>query len=406
MKKRTALLLTLLLIMVVVLSAVGLTACKPKDEKTGFHVSVFYYDYKDTYISTVRNEIDARLKGLGVNYQSYDGKNDQATQIADIDTALSQGTNLLIVNIVKTDSVDSARNIVNKAQAKNVPVVFFNREPPPAIFTTDWAITNTAFVGTNFVQAGYMQGQMIAEYLLKPENLTQDGKSKFDVDSNNEVKYIMLRGEMSNNEAIARTLYSVLTANIMLKQADASFTLKPSDGNVESGDVDPPLGWEYNYGGVKKDLATVMSENTFKPLKFYLVDPEGSWSSAAATNLLDTAFAKPGMLSGGCELIIANNDGMALGAISSLQKKNYNKGGTSPIIPVFGVDATSEARQAINDGKLMGSISQSNVSMAQMIVQVMTNAAAKKPLADFGTLNVEIDGLGKNMIRIPYGIVT
>ena len=46
------------------------------------------------------------------------------------------------------------------------------------------------------------------------------------------------------------------------------------------------------------------------------------------------------------ELVIANNDEMALGAISALQTAGYNKDGKT-VIPVFGVDATDAAKSAI-----------------------------------------------------------
>ena len=55
------------------------------------------------------------------------------------------------------------------------------------------------------------------------------------------------------------------------------------------------------------------------------------------------------------ELVISNNDEMALGAVSALQDAGYNKeGGT--IIPVFGVDATTEAQAqaAISTGSMTG----------------------------------------------------
>lgn len=45
------------------------------------------------------------------------------------------------------------------------------------------------------------------------------------------------------------------------------------------------------------------------------------------------------------ELVIANNDEMALGAVSALQAAGYNKSG-GKIIPVFGVDATDAAKAA------------------------------------------------------------
>ena len=52
------------------------------------------------------------------------------------------------------------------------------------------------------------------------------------------------------------------------------------------------------------------------------------------------------------ELIICNNDGMAEGAISALNSSGYNTGAVgSTTIPVFGVDATSAAKELIKAKK-------------------------------------------------------
>ena len=38
------------------------------------NIAVFYYTYSDTYISSVRTALDAKLDSLGVKYQNYDEK--------------------------------------------------------------------------------------------------------------------------------------------------------------------------------------------------------------------------------------------------------------------------------------------------------------------------------------------
>ena len=43
-------------------------------------VSVFYYTYGDTYISSVRSALDASLEAAGIPYQDYDSNNSQTTQ--------------------------------------------------------------------------------------------------------------------------------------------------------------------------------------------------------------------------------------------------------------------------------------------------------------------------------------
>jgi len=395
-----------------VMAVALLSGCSASGGGKKFHMDVFYYNYADAYISTVRDAMNSRLDALNIDYTNYDGKADQATQMNDINTALTKGTNLLVVNIVDNASPDTANQIVASASAKNVPVVFFNREPSSAdVFASAGASNagSVAFVGTNYVQAGYLEGQMIANYLLKPEN-QNGGSSKFDANGDGKIDYAMFRGQMDNNEAIARTLYSVLTANIILKNAGASFSLEPSALNVTNNDTStstPPNGWTYDFNGVTMDINDAISQNGFNPLGFYSVDKDSSWSGANANAMLQTMYSTDGncFTDGKIELIIANNDDMALGCVQFLNTQNLNNG-SGGYIPVFGVDATATARTKISDGSMTGSIEQSNVAMAQMVLTVAMNAAAKDSLCDIGTVPMTVDGVNNNMLRIPYGIVT
>ena len=91
------------------------------------NIAVFYYTYSDTYIASVRTALDAKLDEMGVEYQDYDGNSNQTTQNEQIDTAIQTGATALIVNIVTSGSVDASSQIVEKAEAAGIPVIFFNR---------------------------------------------------------------------------------------------------------------------------------------------------------------------------------------------------------------------------------------------------------------------------------------
>ena len=117
--------MSLLLVGIMMLS---LVACgKSGGGKGELNVGVFYYTYSDTYISSVRTALDNALTEAGIKFQNYDGNSNQTTQNEQIDTAIAQGTNLLIVNIVTSGSVDASQAIVDKASAAGIPVIFFNR---------------------------------------------------------------------------------------------------------------------------------------------------------------------------------------------------------------------------------------------------------------------------------------
>ncbi len=332
------------------------------------NVSVFYYTYSDTYISSVRTALDASLDKLGVTYQDYDSNSNQTTQNEQIDTAISTGATLLVVNIVTSGSVDASQAIVDKASAAGIPVVFFNR----AVEGTDdeGTVLNSydklAFVGTDAPEAGHMQGQMIGEYLVKNFKAA-------DLNGDGVISYAMFMGQLGNVEAIYRTQYAVEDANAVLEKNGY-----------------PKLAY---FDASNKDA--------------YQVDQDGNWSATAANNYMTTNLSQyneenKNMI----ELVICNNDGMAEGVISALNDKGYNLGtADSKTIPVFGVDATDAAKQLIADGKMIGTIKQDAQGMADCIAFLTNNAATGKALMD-GTDSYKKSDKVANKIYIPYGTYT
>lgn len=89
----------------------------------------------------------------------------------------------------------------------------------------------------------------------------------------------------------------------------------------------------------------------------------------------------------------------------SLQTAGYNLGdGSSKTIPVFGVDAIASAKQAIDEGKMTGTIMQDAAGMAETITTLVGNIKDGAALMDnTGDLNVD-EGVAK--IRVPYGVYT
>ena len=331
----------------------GLVSCK-KDNSDG-EVSVFYYTYSDTYISSVRSEMDAMLKKAGLKYQNYDANGNQTTQTEQITTALAKNSRLLIVNVVDTGSDDAAQNIVDLAKAKNVPVIFFNRSVNEKVVSS---YEKCVFVGTDYEEAGHLQGKMIGDYVLK-------NYDKLDLNGDGKISYAMFKGQEGNMEAIARTQYAVEDANKILTAAG------------------------------KSELVFFDSHNANK----YQVDQNGQWSSAAATDYMNTNLSQFNEGNGNMiELVIANNDEMALGAITSLQTKGYNKEG-GKLIPVFGVDATEAAKNAIKEGSMVGTIKQDAAGMAEAISTIAQNMLNSKSF--FEGITAE-NVVGTWRVNIPY----
>ncbi|MDO4543456.1 MAG: galactose ABC transporter substrate-binding protein [Clostridia bacterium] len=357
MKKKLAIILVIALAFT---AFVGCGGGNDEGESADLNVAVFYYNYSDVYISSVRTNLDAALDGLGVTYNNYDAAGNQASQTDQISTAITNGANLLIVNIVETSSADAAQNAVEAAREAGIPIIFFNREVADEVVNS---YEQCAFVGTDAPEAGHMQGELIGNYLVANYDAV-------DLNGDGVISYVMFKGQEGNAEAEARTQYGVEDANTVL------------------------------VGAGFPELSFYDANNASK----YLVDQNGTWSAAAATNYMDTILAEYTEANGNMiELVIANNDDMALGAISSLQTAGYNvEGGTT--IPVFGVDAVAAAQQAIDEGTMTGTIMQDAVGMADTIAALVTNVQGGAELmANTSSYNVD-SGVAK--IRVPYGVYT
>ena len=344
----------LALAIILVLATFMLASC---NRKGNADVHVFYYTYSDTYISSVRSELDKALGNAGISYQDYDGNGNQTTQTEQIQTAITKGAKAILVNIVNTGSDDAANSIVSLAKSVGIPVVFFNREVSDSVIKS---YDKCAFVGTRAEEAGILQGEMIGEYL-------RDNFATLDLNGDGKLSYIMFKGEEGNNEAIYRTTYSVEEANKILTAA----------GKAELSFYDPS-----------------------NPNK-YLVDRNGQWSAAAANEYMTTALTSYNEQNKNMiEVVICNNDGMAQGAISALNSVGYNTG-EGKSVPVFGVDATSAAQELIRNKKMTGTIKQDAAGMAEALCLLAKNGITEGAKLLDGTDKYEID---KNVskVRIAY----
>ena len=332
---------------------------------SGFDATVLYYAYSDTYISSVRTALDADLEAAGITYTDYDSNNSQTTQNEYIDTAISNGTDLLIVNMVTSGSSDTANSICDKAEAAGIPVIFFNRavEEDANAGAVLGTRQNIAFVGTDAPEAGHMQGSMIGNYLI-------ENYDAVDLNGDGTISYAMFMGDASNVEAIYRTQYSVEDANAIL---------------TENG---------------KPELSYFDATNENK----YQLDMTGAWSAQAAMEYMQTNLASYSEANGNMiELIICNNDNMAEGCITALQAAGYNNGEGTTTIPVFGVDATDSAQQLIAAGTMTGTIKQDAEGMAECIALLASNVMNGEDLmANTDSYTKDTANNLDNKIFIPY----
>ncbi|MEE1043175.1 MAG: galactose ABC transporter substrate-binding protein [Clostridia bacterium] len=159
-------------------------------------IGVCLYKYDDTYISTVRQELENIVGDKAVLYLN-DGKGDQGTQNDQIDLLIQKKVDVLVVNLV---DVGAAQTVINKAKNADIPIIFFNREPSKEVLDS---YNKAIFIGTNAKEAGIIQGEIVAK--------TWKSNEKYDRNKDGILQYVLLKGEPDNPEAVARTDYSLST---------------------------------------------------------------------------------------------------------------------------------------------------------------------------------------------------
>ena len=294
----------------------------------GNKIGVTVYKYDDNFMAIVRQNMETMSKDLGVELNMADSQNNQSTQNDQVDVFLSKNMDAFAINLVDPAA---AKTVLDKIKAAGKPVVFYNKEPDAATLAS---YDKAYYVGTASKDAGVIQGALIADEWAanKTWDLNGDGK----------IQYVMLKGEPGHPDAEARTEWSVKTLN-------------------EKG-----IGTEE----LQKDTAM--------------------WDTAQAKDKMDAWISGPNKDK--IEVVIANNDGMAFGAIESLKAAGKGK------IPVFGVDALPEALAKIESGELAGTVLNDAKNQAKATLDLAKNLAAGKAATE-GT-EWKLDD--KKAVRVPY----
>lgn len=310
MKKCTLFISLVSLVVILVVSPIVMTQGKTPV------VGVTIYRYDDNFMSFVRRNIEKMIKGKATLIIN-DSQNSQATQNDQVDVMINRRASVLAINLVDPQA---AQTIIDKAKAKGLPLVFFNKEPTPAAMKS---YDKVWYVGTKSEESGTMQGQIIVNSWKK--------NPTWDKNKDGKMQYVMIKGEPGHPDAEARTKYSI-------------------------------------------DYAT---ENGIKVQK--LEEQTAMWDTAKAKDIVDAWISKHGDK---IEFIVANNDAMAIGALQAIQARGYNTGDKNKFIPVVGVDAIPDMLNEIKKGTVVGTVLNDALNQAQATVDLSLNAAAgKDPLA-------------------------
>ncbi len=228
--------------------------------------------------------------------------------------------------------------VIEAARKNNVPIVFFNRE----LVEGDIGRWDKLFyVGADAIESGVMQGQLAARTILTDKSL----------DKNNDgiIQYVVLEGEAGHQDSIIRTEYSVETL-------------------INSGIEIDKLGYAI-----------------------------ANWNRAQAQTKATQLIEDNGKA---VELVLSNNDDMALGAIDAYEASGMDR---KEWPAIFGIDGTDVGLEAVRDEKLVGTVYNDKEGQAKAMYDLVTILSSGGSIEELSDKYNVTDG---KYIRLPYAKVT
>ncbi len=332
--------ISITLINIILVFALFLTACGDKSEEksSSLKVGITMYDEFDPFTNTIADEIINRITEIGesngVNATCdlvYAGKS-QLLQNDQVQDFIRKKYDVICINLV--DRTD-AMSIIDMAKNADVPIVFFNRELVEEDLRR-W--DKLYYVGANSEESGRMQAQIVIDALS-----TIEGRNKYDFSQDGIIQYVMLEGEAGHQDALMRTKVSVE---------------------------------EIKRAGFEMDK---------------LGDEIANWNrEQASTKMTSILAGYPWQV----ELVIANDDNIALGALDALENKGVPK---TPLI--VGVNGELEVLEEIKKGNIVGTVYNNAYKQGEKIAKMAYSLGRGEKFPD------DITVLSNKYVFIPYEII-
>lgn len=309
-----------------------------KQQVQNIKIGIAAYRKDDTFVSSLCTDLENDAKkretesGKKISLNIVDSQSSQALQNDQVDGFLSKNYQAVCVNMVDRTA---AAVITDKAKKADIPVIFFNREP----VEEDLRMWDKAYyVGADAAQSGAIQGQIIdAAYRKNPRSIDRNGDGV--------IQYVMLEGEQGHQDSLLRTEYSIKA-------------LADSGRKVEK-----------------------------------LANDTANWQRAQGAAKMAQWIGKFGRR---IEVVFANNDDMALGAIDAIKESPLK---SNPPV-VVGVDGTQPGLEAVRDGSMLGTVFNDAGNQAQAIFDMAYSFACGQGIPKSVKLK------GGHYVEIPYRMVT
>ncbi len=325
-----------LLFLLLLLAAVAASsACSGRStaENRKMKIGVTVYDQYDTFISELMN-----------HFQDDAGEHKDRVTLEIVNAAKSQQTQNKQVEDMIRDGCDvicvnlvdrtAPAKIIESAKKNNVPIIFFNRE---LVEEDLYRWDHLYYVGADAFQSGILQGQVAAERCLSDPSIDRNGDGS--------IQYIILEGEAGHQDAIVRSEYCVNTM-------------------IDMGVQLEKLGYAL-----------------------------ANWNRTQAQTKAAQMISQYG---DDIELILANNDDMALGAIDAYKEAKIPQKRWPLIV---GIDGTRTGLAAVREKEMAGTVYNDQRGQADAMFALAFAIGAGESLDDLGLED------GK-YIRLPYEIIT
>jgi len=386
-----------------------LSACQRKEErkeKKKLQIGVTIYDNYDTFLSgymtAFEKEISKkRAEGVEIGLFRYNAAGSQALQNEQVEEMLEKDCDVLCVNLVDRTAPSE---IIDMAKKKNVPIIFFNRE----LVDEDLAQWNQLYyIGADAKQSGVLQGEMAAEDILseEPEKPTPEvplaspedeeeasEKSQDKAGNAEEIQDFVLQKSREDLDILEREVSAEDTQTSTEEGTEKKALIlsprvdKNGDGVIqylmfegEAGHQDAIVRTEYS-------VNTLMQQGIPMEKLSYAI---ANWSRAEAQSKMMQFYPE---FQDRIELILSNNDDMALGVLDAYDKIGLPKD-KRPFI--YGIDGTTVGLEAVKKGNLMGTVYNDEQGQAKALFQLAYRLAT-------GKKGPEDEGENKKIIRLPY----
>lgn len=294
---------------------------------------------------TLYNEEDTFISGVTAGFQQALAQAVEGGQMVSLsvsDAELSQATQDTQMERFLTLGYDVlCVNLVDRTKAASI-IDEAKREDVPIVFFNREPVAQdlqkwdkTCYIGSDARQAGVLQAQIVLKFW-------EENPASIDRNGDGVVQYVLLEGERRHQDTVVRTEAAIETLR---------------EGGMELERLD---------GGT------------------------ANWDRSQAQAMMMDFFGAYGYE---IELAICNNDDMALGVVDAVDacKINFRN--------IVGIDGTPAGREAVENGRMLGTVLMNEQTHGEVIFRVAMEMAAGKTWD-------EIPEIGEDRsVRIPMEIL-